>query len=119
MENNHTNGLISCPHCAGKGTCLIDNSNSCGTCLKHAKAKKHSKIVICSVCGGTGITEAKTDRLKNRTPFFIMAIVLIVFYFYTGINVINSNNFDKIFPVVGSLTTMIVTFYFSQRNNQS
>jgi len=112
MENK----LINCPHCAGKGTCLINNNGSCSTCLKNAKEKKDSKIVVCSVCEGIGIIEPKTERLKNRAPFFIMLIVLLIFYFYAFVNIFNPNNFDKIFPVVGALTTMIVTFYFSQKS---
>lgn len=120
MENNITiNKLIKCSHCLGKGTCLIDNNHSCGTCLKVAKLKKKFNITICSVCYGEGMIvphpEPYTERLKNRIPVFIVVIVLAVFYFYALLNLIFRTNFDVIFPVVGSLTTMIVTFYFSQK----
>ncbi len=106
---------IHCPHCSGKGTCFNENNASCGTCLKESKHKYGSKIVVCSVCGGCGIAELKTARLLNRIPFLIVFIVLVVFYLYVGLSVFRNDAFDKIFPLIGSLTTMIVTFYFAQR----
>jgi hypothetical protein len=107
--------LYDCPHCKGTGTCTVDNNCSCFTCLKDAKADKESRLVICSVCEGSGKIESKSERLRNRTPFFIVAIVLIIFYLYTLSHATDREMFEKIFPVVASLTTMIVTFYFSKR----
>lgn len=118
MKNNETPLIIrKCPHCSGKGTCLADNRHSCGTCIKENKLKKKFNITICSVCGGVGMVEPKTQRLQKRLPFMIVSIVLIVFYAYAMINLFKNDHFDVIFPVIGSLTTMIVTFYFTQKNN--
>lgn len=118
MENIQDKNRFDCSHCETKGVCLIDNGGSCGSCIKDAKIKNNSKIVVCSVCGGVGINEFKTDRMVKRSPVFIMTIVLVIFYLYCGIELARNNNFEKIFPVISSLTTMIVTFYFSQRNSQ-
>lgn len=116
MENNSEKDISACAHCLGKSTCLIENNCSCGTCLKEAKVKSDSKIVVCSVCKGGGSSEIAAVITKNKISTFIVAIVLLVFYFYAAISLVNNENFDKIFPVVGSLTTMIVTFYFSQKS---
>ncbi|MBD3611825.1 MAG: hypothetical protein HUJ13_05345 [Hydrogenovibrio crunogenus] len=106
---------IECPHCEGKGICKADNDCSCGTCLKAAKVKKDTKVVRCDVCMGVGKAEPKTERLIARMPFLIVIVVLGVFYFYALINAANPDKFDQIFPLIGSLTTMIVTFYFSRK----
>jgi hypothetical protein len=107
--------LIECKHCGGTGTCHEDNGNSCASCLKEAKVKKDSKVVQCQVCQGLGQAEPKTARLNNRLPFLIVVFVLFVFYCYTFVNIGNNAKFDQIFPLIGSLTTMIVTFYFSRK----
>ncbi|MFB2638043.1 hypothetical protein ACE02P_08440 [Shewanella bicestrii] len=107
--------LLECKHCNESGTCQIDNGNSCGTCLKEAKSVKGSKIVACGVCAGVGKVEPKTSRLNSRLPFLIVALVLLVFYFYTFVNLGDDSKFDKIFPLIASLTTMIVTFYFTKK----
>lgn len=107
--------LVDCPHCQQTGTCQVDDGASCGSCLKEAKAKKELKIVKCQVCNGLGKAEPKTARLISRLPFMIVMMVLLVFYIYAFINAGNESKFDQIFPLVGSLTTMIVTFYFSRK----
>ena len=107
--------LFDCPHCGGKGTCLVAEGGSCGTCLKDAKVKVEAKIVKCGICKGIGKVESKTDGLLSGMPFIIVMIVLFVFYLYAGINVTRPEKFEQIFPLVGSLTTMIVTFYFARK----
>ncbi|MDO8489609.1 MAG: hypothetical protein Q7S42_05840 [Candidatus Omnitrophota bacterium] len=114
MQNESETQLIACAHCSGKGTCLIENNSSCGSCLKEAKLKSESKIVVCSVCSGGGSATVASKILKNKVTILIVVIVLVTFLLYAGQNLSANNNFDKIFPVVGSLTTMIVTFYFTQ-----
>jgi hypothetical protein len=79
--------------------------------------KSSSRIVVCCICGGTGLTEPKSARLMNRMPSLIVMVVLLVFYAYAVINLLYRLHFDQIFPVVGSLTSMIVAFYFSQRTH--
>lgn len=108
---------IDCPHCSQSGTCKANNGSSCGSCLKSAKTKKEVTIVQCAVCVGTGKAEPKTDLLNARLPFFIVIVVLGVFYLYAGTNLSNDGKFDQIFPLIGSLTTMIVTFYFTRKTN--
>ena len=109
--------LLECKHCNETGTCLIENGNSCGTCLKEAKPNKNSKIVVCSVCDGIGKVETKTSRLNSRLSFLIVGMVLIIFYFYAFVNLGDDSKFNQIFPLVSSLTTMIVTFYFTKNNS--
>jgi hypothetical protein len=106
---------FDCPHCSGTGTCSANGGASCGTCLKEAKVDDQFKIVRCDVCIGQGKVEPKTERLIGRMPFLIVAAVIGVFYIYAGFNATNQERFDQIFPLVGSLTTMIVTFYFSRK----
>lgn len=115
MENNTEKNIIACAHCSGKGTCLVEDNISCGTCVKIAKLKTNSKIVVCSVCGGGGSSTIASIIQRNKITTFIVAIILIIFYFYAALSLTDSGNFDKIFPVIGSLTTMIVTFYFTSR----
>ena len=115
MQNDSEKNLIACAHCSGKGTCLIENNRSCGTCLREAKLKTDSKIVVCSVCSGGGSATAASIIQKNKVTIVIVVLILIIFYLYAGMSLAINSNFDKIFPVVGSLTTMIVTFYFTQR----
>lgn len=106
---------IECPHCESKGTYLIDDGHSCGTCLKKANITENSRIVKCEVCDGAGSFEPFTTRLKVRMPFIIVMVVLILFYIYATVNVMDETKFEKVFPVLASLTTMIVTFYFSRK----
>jgi hypothetical protein len=114
MKDNNK-GFFKCPHCEGTGVCTANEGLSCGTCLKVSKVKKESKIVRCDVCNGCGMTETKSDRLNNRAPFIVLTIVIITFYTYALFNLIGDNHFDQIFPLVGSLTTMIATFYFAKK----
>lgn len=106
---------IDCPHCEGSGVCRADNGQSCGTCLKAAKIGKEAKVVRCDVCLGIGKAESKTARLMGRMPFLIVMVVLAIFYMYALSNANNDERFSQIFPLIGSLTTMIVTFYFSKK----
>ncbi|WP_051177523.1 hypothetical protein [Vibrio harveyi] len=109
--------LIPCPHCEKTGTCKQDDGKSCGSCLKAAKLKNDSdsKVVQCQTCAGIGAIEPKTSRMNARLPFMIVAIVLATFYVYAGFSANDNERFSQIFPLIGSLTTMIVTFYFSNK----
>jgi hypothetical protein len=104
-----------CPHCKGTGTCIVNQGASCGTCLKKASLKSDDKLVRCEVCEGHGKIAPKSEIVKNRIPVLIVGLVLGVFYVYAGMNAKNPETFNQIFPLVGSLTTMIVTFYFSKK----
>lgn len=106
---------LDCAHCEQTGTCRTEDGYSCGSCLKDAKPGSESRIVQCSVCLGIGKVEPKTERLIGRVPFLIVFLVLIVFYAYAFFNLGDDTKFNQIFPLVGSLTTMIVTFYFSKK----
>lgn len=106
---------LNCPHCEGSGACTLEDGKSCGTCMAVARLKNDSKIVRCEVCEGVGKTEPKTVRLNARLPFFVALLVILVFYFYAFASLGNGDNFEQMFPLVGSLTTMIVTFYFSKK----
>lgn len=106
---------LSCPHCSGKGTCKNEADGSCGTCLKASKKTKDAKVVVCSVCNGFGVMEPKTERLRQRTPFLVVSMVLMAFYIFTTISLIKGTHTSEILSLIGSLTTMVVTFYFSGR----
>jgi hypothetical protein len=118
QDEEQSNTKNPCAHCSGTGACTLDDGGSCGTCLKDAKMKGKARIVCCAVCHGGGVFESKTDRMRTRSPYFVMTVVLTCFYLYAGMNLQSGDHFDSIFPVVGSLTSMIVTFYFSQRINK-
>ena len=106
---------FDCPHCEGRGLCLLANEKSCGTCIQDAKLKATAEVVRCGVCEGMGKVEPKTMRLNSRMPFMIVMVVLVIFYLYVLSNLIDGENFDQIFPLISALTTMIVTFYFSRK----
>ncbi len=106
---------IPCSHCEEKGSCKIVDGHSCKTCLRDAKIKEAEAVVICSVCDGLGKVEPKTERLNARTPFVVVSLVLVVFYFYALVSLFNGQNFELVFPLISSLTTMIATFYFAKR----
>lgn len=115
MEENPITQRYHCAHCVGTGTCIIANGASCGTCIKNAKVAKQYTIVRCGVCMGFGQAEPTTQRFIGRMPVFVVMTVLAVFYLFVAFNADNEARFDQIFPLVGSLTTMIVTFYFSKK----
>jgi len=115
MSNADLPVRLDCSHCDCSGVCTVDNGTSCGTCLKEAGLNGDSKIVKCEVCSGVGKVEPKTERLARRIPVLIIFVVLGVFYYYIAIHATDSDRFDQIFPLVGSLTTMIVTFYFARK----
>jgi len=114
MEEQNSN-VYKCPHCEGTGVCTSDEGKSCGTCLESSKIKNGSSIVRCDICYGYGRTEIKSERLKNRAPIIVMSIVLLAFYIYAIANIGNDQHFNQIFPLLGSLTTMIVTFFFAKK----
>lgn len=105
---------LDCNHCETKGICITNSGSSCGTCLKKAKTK-NAQIVRCEVCEGAGTFEPFSSRLNTRLPFIIVFVVLMVFYLYTGSSLGDNEKFDQIFPLISSLTTMIVTFYFARK----
>lgn len=114
MDSNETS-RCECAHCSGSGTCTVDDGVSCGTCIKDAKVKEHHKIVRCGVCKGIGTAEPTTQRFIARMPVFVVFTVLAVFYLYVVFYAGNEAHFNQIFPLIGSLTTMIVTFYFARK----
>jgi hypothetical protein len=118
QDEEQSNTKNPCAHCSGTGACTLDDGGSCGTCLKDTKMKGKARIVCCTVCHGAGIFELDAERVLSLRPVMVMGVVLTCFYLYVGINLFRGEHFDSIFPVVGSLTSMIVTFYFSQRINK-
>lgn len=106
--------IIKCTHCNETGVCRADNENSCGTCLKDARINSESKVVRCAVCEGTRIVNIRIVRLSDTIPTFIVAIVLCTFYFGAALAMSKGDLPREVFTAVVSLTTMIVTFYFSR-----
>lgn len=57
---------IDCPHCGGKTVCNRDDKGSCVRCLLKNGITLIGKVVLCSVCHGTGEIEAPAVRINCR-----------------------------------------------------
>ncbi len=111
---NNSKEVFGCPHCEGTGTCTVSDGRSCGTCINESKVKD-AEIVRCDVCSGFGRTENKSERLVNRAPIIVLIVVLAAFYSYALFSIDDADRFNQMFPLIGSLTTMIVTFFFAKK----
>ena len=106
---NVTVNLFPCAHCKGEGTCRNGKDGlSCSVCLKEHKVKEESYGVVCSVCGGIGLVETKTDRINKRTiPILAIVIVYAALCLVVLSMVSKSDFFNEILAFSG--------YYFSSR----
>lgn len=115
-ENEHN--LYPCAHCQGSGTCSTgNNGESCHVCINETKAARNSYGLVCSVCGGVGFAELKTDKINKRVTsilamliaYFALALVLIL-------AVTNNKYFSEALAFSGTLIGSITGFYFSNKS---
>lgn len=114
MEDSKPNHF-ECAHCNGSGVCTsgIDGA-SCSVCAKEHKIKKEPNGLVCSVCGGIGYAELKTDRLNNRIiPVLSLLIVYFALILVTVTALFNDSHFTEILAFCGTLIGSITGYYFS------
>jgi DnaJ-class molecular chaperone len=58
--------LVQCPHCGGATVCNVEGNGSCLHCLVQNKVFHLERVVICSVCNGTGEIELPVERTDCR-----------------------------------------------------
>ena len=108
------NQLYPCAHCSGSGTCTNGKENeSCFVCNKEAKAKVGSKNLVCSVCGGIGLAEIKSDRINRRTApllAILIAYFALIFVFFLAFT--NNQHFSEGLAFSGTLIGSITGYYF-------
>ncbi|XQE67386.1 molecular chaperone DnaJ [Pseudomonas sp. P3C3] len=110
--------LYPCAHCAGVGTCKNGiGQNSCAICIKNSELKGKDFVGLpCSICGGIGLAEAKTERINKRIPAllgFLVVFLLILFLLFAAVT--NSNYFSEILAFSGTLIGTVLGFYYSAR----
>ena len=111
-----------CAHCDGTGTCKngVDET-SCMVCVKKAKLKiegadKNATTgLVCSVCGGHGISEPYSSRLQNRiVP--LLAIIIV----YIALLIIWSHakeeHFNQLLAFASTLIGSVTGYYFGGKN---
>lgn len=118
--NEDEHNLYPCAHCQGSGTCSTGtDGESCHVCIDESKAMKNSHGLVCSVCGGIGLAELKTDRINKRVTsilamliaYFALALVLIL-------AVTNNQYFSEALAFSGTLIGGITGFYFSKQTTK-
>lgn len=111
--------LYPCSHCHGSGTCSNGRENhSCSACIKENELKGKEHIGLpCSVCGGIGQAEPRTERINKRMPAilgFIVILLLIISSMTSAIT--NSPHSNEILAFSGPLIGTILGFYFSDKS---
>jgi hypothetical protein len=116
MSENEYN-LYPCAHCQGSGTCATGKEGeSCCVCIKESKSNKDSHGIVCSVCGGLGLAELKTDRINKRvTSFLAILIAYFALIMVFVLAVTNNKYFSEALAFSGTLIGGITGFYFSSK----
>src|SRR5690554_3100965 len=122
-SEKHT--LYPCNHCKETGTCTNgNNDSSCLSCLKKNtvypwERKKHSRGIICGVCGGLGKTELMTARMNERTKPMLALWGLVVLPLLILFSLIYKSDLSgTVVTLAGTLMGSIVTYYFSIKKSQ-
>ncbi|NHN78582.1 molecular chaperone DnaJ [Azotobacter chroococcum] len=113
--------LYPCAHCGGTGTCKNGSDNSsCAVCQKEQEVKGKGLIGLpCSVCGGIGQAEPRTERLNKRMPAllgFVVIFLLLLGVFSAA--VFKSPYFSEVLAFSGPLIGTVLGFYYSARGKQ-
>lgn len=115
--------LFKCAHCQGSGSCSNGkDGESCYVCIKEAKAKSSSHGLVCSVCGGIGLAELRTDRINRRiTSMLAMFIAYSALAFVLVLAVTDNKHFSEMLAFSATLIGSITGYYFSRNapNGQS
>jgi hypothetical protein len=111
--------LYPCAHCSGVGTCKNGaNGSSCAVCIKDNELKDTDLVGLpCTICGGIGQAEPKTERINKRIPAilgFTVVFLLILGVFVSAI--LNSSYFSEILAFSGTLIGTVLGFYYSVRS---
>ena len=110
--------LYPCSHCAGIGTCKNgQNLHSCAVCINQSDLKGKDFLGLpCSICGGIGLAEPKTERINKRMPALLgfgVVLLLILLVFFAALT--NSNYFSEVLAFSGTLIGTVLGFYYSAR----
>jgi hypothetical protein len=110
--------LYPCAHCSGIGICKSgQEAQSCTACIKANEVKGKDFFGLpCSICGGIGQAEPKTERINKRMPAllgFAVVFLLITFVFFAAVT--NSKYFSEVLAFAGTLIGTVLGFYFSAR----
>lgn len=118
MENL-TSNLYPCAHCSQTGVCVNgDNGKSCIVCIKmnDLNVKVGASGIPCSVCGGMGLAEPRTERLNKRMGSILglcVVIGLITLVFVTLMAY--SQYLTQILTFSSTLLSFIFGYYFSKQ----
>lgn len=61
-----TTERVECPHCHGVTVCIVEENGSCLRCLTQNNVTNLERVVICSVCNGSGEAELSVERANCR-----------------------------------------------------
>lgn len=120
MENLQAN-LYPCAHCGQTGVCASgDNGQSCVVCIKMNDLKVKAGIsgIPCSICGGIGLAEPKTERINKRMGSIlgltvVMGLIILVFVTLVG----HSQHLPQILTFSSTLLSFIFGYYFSRQKS--
>ena len=111
--------LIPCAHCEGTGTCTTDALESCAVCCRESKVKLGSKQIVCSVCGGLGVAETTTSRMRNRivpTLAILIAYFSLVLVWFSMF--LRTELFSEVLAFSATLVGSITGYYFGGRDRE-
>jgi hypothetical protein len=87
--------------------------------MKSFKIKGVHHGLVCSVCGGVGFVELKTDRINRRITSLLA--VLIVYFALALIGLLAATNnqyFSEMLAFSGTLIGSITGFYFNKNSSK-
>lgn len=110
--------LYPCAHCSGTGTCKSGiNEHSCNVCIKINELKGTSfKGLPCSVCGGIGQAEPKTERINKRMPALLGMIVVFLLLALIFISLsMDSKYFTEVLTFSSTIIGSALGYYYSSK----
>lgn len=111
--------LYPCAHCQQTGTCSNGkDGQSCAYCIKDNEVKIQSGAIgiPCSICGGIGSAEPRTERINKRMGSIIGLIVVMMLIALVIITLIGYNqHLPQVLTFSSTLLGIIFAFYFSRK----
>lgn len=112
--------LYPCAHCEGSGTCRNGEQQlSCAVCIKANELKgKGFAGLPCTVCGGIGQAEPKTERINKRIPALVG--FLVIFLLLLGVltcGITQSRYFSEVLAFSGPLIGSVLAYYYSTQRH--
>lgn len=119
--NNNDLATYPCAHCSGSGTCRNGkDGDSCSVCIKEVESKTNAQGLVCSVCGGLGVAEMRTDRINRRvTSMLAMLIAYFALTFVFVLALIENKYFSECLAFSGTLIGSITGYYFGGKTKKS